>query len=133
MENELKSKDAIIEYLTKQLLSPNSKKSQMRNDKCNLNETFNGDKSFYDNKSSDESIMNKYKTIEQKKRVAVTGGSMFSGIDEKGMSKNYRVKVNKFPGGTSVAILENIDQLVKCKPDCPIACACMWVPGGKKC
>ena len=133
MENELKSKDAIIEYLTKQLLSPNSKKSQMRNDKCNLNETFNVDKPFYDNKSSDESIMNKYKTIEQKKRVAVTGGSMFSGIDEKGMSKNYRVKVNNFPGGTSVAILENIDQLVKCKPDCPIVCACMWVPGGKKC
>ena len=132
MENELKSKDAIIEYLTKQLLSPNSKKSQMRNDKCNLNETFNVDKPFYDNESSDESIMNKYKTIEQKKRVAVTGGSMFSGIGEKGMSKNYRVKVN-FPRGTSVAILENIDQLVKSKPDCPIVCACMWVPGGKKC
>ena len=49
LENELKSEDAIIEYFTKQLLSPNSKKSQMKNDKCNLNETFNGDKSFYDN------------------------------------------------------------------------------------
>ena len=133
LEDELKSKDAILEYLIKQLLSPNSKKSQMINDKCNLNETFNVYKPFYDNESSDESIMNKYKTIEQKKRVAITGDSMFSGIDEKGMSKNYRVKVNKFPGGTSVAILENIDQLVKCKPDCPIACACMWVPGGKKC
>ena len=46
LENELKSKNAIIEYLAKQLLSPNSKKSQMKNDKCNLNETFNGDKSF---------------------------------------------------------------------------------------
>ena len=133
LEDELKSKDAILEYLIKQLLSPNSKKSQMRNDKCNLNETINVYKPFYDNESSDESIMNKYKTIKQKKRVAVTGGSMFSGIDEKGMSKNYRVKVNNFPGGTSVAILENIDQLVKCKPDCPIVCACMWVPGGKKC
>ena len=132
LEDELKSKDAILEYLIKQLLSPNSKKSQMINDKCNLNETFNVYKPFYDNESSDESIMNKYKTIEQKKRVAVTGGSMFSGIGEKGMSKNYRVKVN-FPGGTSVAILENIDQLVKSKPDCPIVCACMWVPGGKKC
>ena len=132
LEDELKSKDAILEYVIKQLLSPNSKKSQMRNDKCNLNETFNVDKPFYDNESSDESIMNKYKTIEQKKRVAVTGGSMFSGIGEKGMSKNYRVKVN-FLGGTSVAILENIDQLVKSKPDCPIVCACMWVPGGKKC
>ena len=69
MENELKSKDAIIEYLAKQLLSSNSKKSQMENEKCNLNETFNGDKSFYDNESSDESNMDKDKTIEQKKRV----------------------------------------------------------------
>ena len=55
MENELKSKDAIIEYLTKQLLSSNSKKSQMKSNKYNLNETFNGDKSFYDNESSGES------------------------------------------------------------------------------
>ena len=46
LENELKSKDAIIEYLTKQLLSLNSKKSQIKSNKCNLNETFNGDKSF---------------------------------------------------------------------------------------
>ena len=36
------------------------------------------------------------------------------------MFKNYRVKVNNFPGGTSATILENIDQLVKCKPDCLI-------------
>ena len=33
------------------------------------------------------------------------------------MSKNYRVNVNNFPGGTSATILENIDQLVKSKPD----------------
>ena len=65
-DSELKSKDAIIESLTKQLLSSNSKKSQMKSNKCNLNETFNGDKSFYDNKNSDESNMDKDKTIEQK-------------------------------------------------------------------
>ena len=120
LENELKSKDAIIEYLTKPLLSSNSKKHQMKNDKCNLNETFNGDKSFYDNESSEESNMDKDKTIEQKKKVFITGDSMMNGIHEKGMSKNYRVKVNNFPGGTSATILENIDQLVKTKPDCLI-------------
>ena len=43
-----------------------------------------------------------------------------NGIHEKGMSKNYRVKVNNFPGGTSATILENIDQFVKSKPDCLI-------------
>ena len=53
LENELKSKDVIVECLTKQLLSPNRKKSQVQNDKCSLNETLNGDKSFYDNEFSD--------------------------------------------------------------------------------
>ena len=45
---------------------------------------------------------------------------MFNGIHEKGMSKNYRVKINNFPGGTIAKILENIDQLIKSKPDCLI-------------
>ena len=45
---------------------------------------------------------------------------MLNRIHEKGMSKNYRVKVNKFPGGTSATILESIDQLVKSKPECLI-------------
>ena len=125
LENELKSKDAIIEYLTKQLLSLNSKKSHMKNDKCNLNETFNGDKSFYDNKLSDESNMDKDKTIERKKSVVITGDSMLNGILEKGMSKNYRVKVNNFPGGTRATILENIDQLGKIKSDCLIIHDCL--------
>ena len=119
LENELKSKDAIIEYLKKQLLSSNSKKSQMKNDKCNLNETFNGDESFYGNECSEESNMDQDKTIEQKKKVVFIGDSMLNGTHEKGMSKKYRV--NNFAGGTSGTILENIDQLVKSKPDCLIA------------
>ena len=45
LENELKSRDAIIEYPAKQLMSSNSKKSQMKSNKCNLNEAFNDDKS----------------------------------------------------------------------------------------
>ena len=101
-------------------MSSNSKKSQMKNGKCNLNETFNSNKSFYGNESSEESIMDKDKTIEQKKKVDITGDSMLNGMHEKVMSKNYIVKVNNIPGGTSATILENIDQLVKTKPDCLI-------------
>ena len=92
----------------------------MKNDNCKLNEKFNGGNSFYDKESSDESNMDKDKIIEQKKRVVITGDSMLNGILERVMSKNYRVKVNNFPGGTSAAILENIDQLVKSKPGCLI-------------
>ena len=35
----------------------------MRNDKHNLNETMNGNKSLYDNESSDKTNMDKDKTI----------------------------------------------------------------------
>ena len=64
--------------------------------------------------------MDKDKTTDQKKRVVITGVSMLNGIREKGMSKNHRIKVNNFPGGTSATILEKIDQLVNSKPDCLI-------------
>ena len=50
--------------------------------------------------------------------MVITGDSVLNGIHEKGMSKNHRVKVNNFPGGTSATILENKDQLVKNKPKC---------------
>ena len=36
------------------------------------------------------------------------------------MSKNHKVTINNFPGGTSAMILENINQLVKSKADCLI-------------
>ena len=62
----------------------------------------------------------KIKTIQQKKKGVITGDSMLNGTYEKGMSKNYRVKVNNFPGGAGATILENINQLVKSKPDCLI-------------
>ena len=91
-------------------MSSNSKKPQMKNDKCYLNETFNGDKSFFDNKSSDESNMDKHKTIELKERVVITGDYMQNGVHEKGMTQSYRVKVNNFPGGISATILKSIDQ-----------------------
>ena len=77
-------------------------------------------KSFYGNESSEKSNMDKDKAIEQKKKIVIRGDSILNEIQEKGMSKNYRVKVNNFPGGTSATILENIDQLVKSKPDCQI-------------
>ena len=52
--------------------------------------------------------------------LIITGDSMFNGTHEKGMSKNHRIKVNNFAGGTSATILENIDQLVLSKLDCLI-------------
>ena len=78
LKNELKPKDATIEYLAKPSLSSNSKKFQMKDDKCNLNETFNVDKSFYNNESLGESNIDKGKTIQQKKRVIIRGDTILT-------------------------------------------------------
>ena len=61
--------------------------------------------------------MDKDKTTEQKKRVVITGVSMLNEKNGKRMSKNNRIKVNNFPGGTIATILQNIDQLVNSKPE----------------
>ena len=50
----------------------------MKNDKCNLNETFNVDKSFYNNESLGESNIDKGKTIQQKKRVIIIGDTILT-------------------------------------------------------
>ena len=119
LESELKSKDTIIEFLTKQLLS-SSQKSQMEINNNNLEETFSSNKSIINNESSDESSFEKDKTKEQKKRVVITGDSMLNGIHEKVLSKNHTVKINNFSGGTSETVLENIDETLKSKSDCLI-------------
>ena len=44
--------------------------------------------------------------------------SLLNGLHKKGLSKNYCVKVNNLPGGTSQTILEDTDDIIKSKPDC---------------
>ena len=40
-----------------------------------------------------------------------------NGINAKGLSKNHSIKVNNIPGGTSDAILNELDDFFKNKPD----------------
>ena len=42
---------------------------------------------------------------------------MVNGISEKGLSVNYKVKIVNYPGGTSEKILEELDVIIKEKPD----------------
>ena len=91
----------------------------MKNCECSLTDTFNSDRSLCDYNSSEESSDNKTDTRndQQKKKVVITGDSMLNGLHEKGLSMNHNVKVKNYPGGTSETILDNIDDIVKNKPD----------------
>ena len=51
-------------------------------------------------------------------KVVVTCDSMVNGVNDKGLSKSYNVKVKNCPGATSEDILDKIDDLLKVKPDC---------------
>ena len=120
LEDEVKSKDAIIAFLTQQLLSSKLDNSQMKRCECNRRKPLNVDESIVDDKSTHEPNLDTDNEInsEHKRKVVITGDSLLNGLHEKGLSRNHRVKVNNFPGGTSETILENIDEIIKNKPDC---------------
>ena len=44
------------------------------------------------------------------------GDSFLYGINEKSLSKDFNLKVNNIPGGTSETVLDKIEELVKCEP-----------------
>ena len=53
----------------------------------------------------------------KKKSIILTGDSILNKISEKGLSKIHKVRVINFPGGTSEKITDQIDDLIKEKPD----------------
>ena len=56
----------------------------------------------------------------KKPRFIITGDLLLNEkcINEKGLSKDNRVKIKKFPGGTSETIFEEVEELVKNNPYC---------------
>ena len=56
-------------------------------------------------------------SLQLKKSIILTGDSMLNNISEKGLSKTHKVRVINFPGGTSGKITDQLDDLIKGKPD----------------
>ena len=60
---------------------------------------------------------NENKKSVKKPRFIITGDSFLNGINEKGLSRDDRVKTKNFPGETTETILEEVEELIKNKPD----------------
>ena len=90
---------------------------QMFNDVVSTDNSFiNVNDSVISNNNSlneDNSNDNKDKNI-VKRNVIVVGDSLLNGINKRGLSKDFNVKVNIIPGGTSETVLDKIEELVKC-------------------
>ena len=59
----------------------------------------------YDNDTINENTIENEKSA-KKPRVIITGDSLLNGLNEKGLSKDNRVKIKNFPGVTTETILE---------------------------
>ena len=105
LENKILKKDAIIDYLTKELFAS---KSNSLNDKTNLQKDntneANKNKTAHDKTGSQGNNGNN-----SKRQLVVTGDSMLNDINERGLSKHQNVKIQNFPGGTTEIVLDKVE------------------------
>ena len=103
LENEIKKKDNVIDFLMKKLAIGNNR--QMFNDFVSTDSSFiNVNDPVISNNDSlngDNSNDNKDKNIVRRK-VIVVGDSLLNGVNERGLSKDFNAKVNNIPGGTAL-------------------------------
>ena len=117
LENELKQKDTVIKFLTKNLVEDNCQVVTKRID-ANVSLVQSNDSE--ENRDDSKMIKNSYNGANEqfkKRNIITVGDSLLNGINEKGLSKNHSVKVNNIPGGTSDVILDKVDDFLKNKPD----------------
>ena len=120
LENTLSKKDLIIDFLSNKLITSKRSKSH---DSTNSSRSVNIHESItVDNYANDtiKETTNERKKSTKKPAVIINGDLLLDGRDEKGikkLSKNNRVKIKNFPVGTSETNLEEVEELVKSKPD----------------
>ena len=133
-ENKLSKKDTIIDYLSNKLITSKRSKSQESTNSSrstNIYESMTVDN--YANDTVQETTIENEKSA-KKPRVIITGDSLLNSINEKGLSKDNRVEIKNFPGGTTETISEEVEELVKNKPDTLIVHAgTNDLTEGKKC
>ena len=59
----------------------------------------------------------KYESAIKKNKIILTGDSMLNHISEKGLGETYKVKVISFLVGASEKNTDQLDDLIKGKPD----------------
>ena len=119
LENELSKKDAIIDYLTKQLVISTESNSHGNNNSVNNNVITSNNR----NTSMSWDLTGHLNSAERNglkdgnKNVFVVGDSMLNNISERGISKQHSVKVRNFPGATTERINEETDDILQSKLD----------------
>ena len=107
MEKQVEHKNAVIDFLSAQIISkPRDSRSNSRNNYDN--DVLN--KSKYKDPPLEQS------NDQETKDVIVVGDSMLNNINCRGLSKSKKVEVLNFSGATSADIADKIDDILEEKP-----------------
>ena len=117
LERQIIQKDAVINFLSDQLVNKN------RNDDSGVNKTVNDHNNSFQERV-DNIINNNLPLVQlndydkkEKSNVIIISDSMLSNINSRRLSKSNKVSVSNFPGATSEDILDEIEDTLKTHPD----------------
>ena len=111
LEKQLAEKNAIIEFLSAQIISKppdKTRKDSSDNYRYRINDN---DRLVTNGNNQDDASNEKSRNDGRTKEVIVIGDSMLNNVNSRGLSKSKNVEVINFPGATSTDIVENIDEI----------------------
>ena len=118
LESQILKKEAVIEYLSNQLISSNSLKSQSSASEGHANRNGNFNKIDDINKKNPiEDSANDKSNKKYSYHSWDSWDSLLNGINEKGLPKNKKQKIENVPVGTSDTILGKVDEIISSKPN----------------
>ena len=110
LERQIIEKDAVINFLSNQLVNKNL------NGGSSVNKTHNSFQEWVDNiVNNNLPLWSNGMIIIRKKNII--GDSMLNNINSCGLSKSNKVSLSNFPGATSEGILDEIEDTLKTHPD----------------
>ena len=118
LKRQITEKDAIINFLSNQLVNKNL------NGDFRINKTVNDHNNSFQERV--DNIVNKniplvqdnnYNKKEKSKSVIIISDSLLNKINSRGLSKSKKVSVSNFPGATSEDILAEAEDTLKTHPD----------------
>ena len=113
LEKQLADKNAIIEFLSAQIISKPPDKT-CKDSSDNYRYRSNDNDRLVTNRNNQDGAPNeKSSNDERSKEVIVIGDSMLNNVNSRGLSKSKNVEVINFPGATSTDIVENIDEILE--------------------
>ena len=113
LEKELADKNAIIEFLSAQIISKPPDKTRKDSTDNYRQRSNDNDRLITNGNNQDDASNEKSSNDGRSKEVIVIRDSILNNVISRGLSKSKNVEVINFPGATSTDIVKNIDKILE--------------------